>query len=236
MSLFQPFDLPEGIMLLISDELGAPGDFLLHRALASHLKDRKKTTAIVLSVAESLSRWKALAFKSNINLQHHLDDGSLEFVDVVDGTAELELRSVVDRVKTFLAASEDRQTLVILDDVSMLEWTAQCSPVSLHRFLRAMRSVTQKANATLVVLHHIVTPDEPDDLFRQLLQISTYHIQVKALLSGRSGAVSGEVSLHAGFSAPADTVKLVPRSMAMQYKLSDVGPEFFSKGTSGGVL
>lgn len=58
-------------MLLISDELGAPGDFLLHRALASHLKDRKKTTAIVLSVAESLSRWKALAFKSvrNSNLR-----------------------------------------------------------------------------------------------------------------------------------------------------------------------
>jgi hypothetical protein len=64
MSLFQPFDLPEGIMLVISDELGAPGDFLLHRALASHLKDRKKTKAIVLSVAEGLSRWKALAFKS----------------------------------------------------------------------------------------------------------------------------------------------------------------------------
>lgn len=51
-------------MLLISDELGAPGDFLLHRALASHLKDRKQANAVVLSVAESLSRWKALAFKS----------------------------------------------------------------------------------------------------------------------------------------------------------------------------
>lgn len=80
----------------------------------------------------------------NMNLQHHLDSGSLEFVDLLDGPEELRLRSIVDRVMTSLAVSQDRQTLVILDDVSMLEWTGRCSSISLHRFLRALRSVTQK--------------------------------------------------------------------------------------------
>ena len=81
-----------------------------------------------------------------MNLQHHLDSGSLEFVDLLEGPDEVGLRSVVDRVTASLTVSQDRQTLVILDDVSMLEWTGRCSSVSLHRFLRALRSVTQKVH------------------------------------------------------------------------------------------
>lgn len=64
--ILPPFNLPEGIILLITDELGAPGNFLLHRALAQHLKTDK--TALVLSVSESLARWKALATKSVRNM------------------------------------------------------------------------------------------------------------------------------------------------------------------------
>lgn len=50
-----------------------------------------------------------------------------------------------------------------------------------------------QAHATLFVRHHIVTRSEPDDLFRHLLQISNYHLEVRPLSSGRSGEVSGEV-------------------------------------------
>lgn len=48
-------------------------------------------------------------------------------------------------------------------------------------------------DAVLVVRHHIVTPPEPDVLLQHLLQLCTYHIEVRPLASGRSGAVSGEV-------------------------------------------
>lgn len=49
-----------------------------------------------------------------------------------------------------------------------------------------------QANATLLVRHHRLS-DEPDDLFRHLYQLCTYHLEVRGLASGRSGAVSGEV-------------------------------------------
>ena len=49
-----------------------------------------------------------------------------------------------------------------------------------------------QANATLFVRHHRLS-DEPDDLFRHLYQLCTYHLEVRGLASGRSGAVSGEV-------------------------------------------
>jgi len=36
---------------------------------------------------------------------------------------------------------------------------------------------------------------EPDALFQLLLQLCSYHVEVRPLASGRSGAVSGEVHL-----------------------------------------
>jgi len=64
MTLFSPFDLPNGILLLITDGLAAPADFVLHRCLATHLKENKKSNTVILSVSEGISRWKALASKS----------------------------------------------------------------------------------------------------------------------------------------------------------------------------
>jgi len=52
-----------------------------------------------------------------------------------------------------------------------------------------------QTKTTLIVRHHLVatTETEPDDLFRLLLQISEYHLEVRPLSSGRSGEVTGEV-------------------------------------------
>ena len=64
-----------------------------------------------------------------------------------------------------------------------------------------------QANATLFVRHHRLS-DEPDDLFRHLYQLCTYHLEVRGLASGRSGAVSGEVRrplLPSGWTLGADS-------------------------------
>ena len=62
--MFELSDLPDGIILLITDALAAPGDFILHRTLATHLKQHKNPRSLVLSVSESVSRWTALASKN----------------------------------------------------------------------------------------------------------------------------------------------------------------------------
>ncbi|KDR70034.1 hypothetical protein GALMADRAFT_128199 [Galerina marginata CBS 339.88] len=241
MPLFPPFNLPEGVILLITDGLAAPADFVLHRCLASHLKEKRKPKAIILSVSEGIGRWKALASKSNVNLERHLDSGSLEFIEVLGDVQAPSteggnsLKAVLNCVKTSLNRAVDNSKIVILDDISMLEWIG-FTLIDVIRFARALRAVCLKANATLFVRHHIVTPNEPDEVFRHLLQTCTYHLEVLPLASGRSGTVSGEVALHIGFSAPSETVKLIPRSAALQYRLTDIGPDFFAKGTSEGVL
>lgn len=71
--LLPPLNIPEGVILLITDELSAPADFALHRALATHLKVplhqeeeglEPKLRALILSISEDYGRWKALASKS----------------------------------------------------------------------------------------------------------------------------------------------------------------------------
>lgn len=63
--MFPPPQLPSSEQfLLITDELAAPADFLLHRILGTHLKDAKRTKLVVLSVSEGLARWKAISAKS----------------------------------------------------------------------------------------------------------------------------------------------------------------------------
>lgn len=67
-----PFNVPEGVVLLVTDELAAPADFVLHKTLADYLKKSPRSDVsaeggvkvVILSVSESLQRWKALASKS----------------------------------------------------------------------------------------------------------------------------------------------------------------------------
>jgi hypothetical protein len=62
--MFSPFDLPSGVILLVTDELASPADFFLHQSLISHVKEKKGVKSIVLSISESLVRWQAIAAKS----------------------------------------------------------------------------------------------------------------------------------------------------------------------------
>jgi hypothetical protein len=51
-----------------------------------------------------------------------------------------------------------------------------------------------KQNISLLIRYHIVDSNVPDDLMRTcLLQLCAYHLDVRPLLSGKSGVVSGEV-------------------------------------------
>ncbi|TFK37565.1 hypothetical protein BDQ12DRAFT_607492 [Crucibulum laeve] len=240
--MLSPFNLPEGIVLLITDELNSPADFLLHRSFAEHVKSAKGAKNIVLSVSDSIARWKSIALKSNLNLAQYLASGSLEFVDVsshiqvpTGRSDQPNLHSLFNIIQPLLEKSDHGLALVILDDISTLEWIG-FSLLDITRFTRALRAACLQIGATLIIRHHIVTPGEPDDMFRYLLQICTYRLEVQPLSSGRSGTVSGEIALHSGPGTIVDGQKLIPRSLALQYKLTDNGPTFFEKGTSSGVL
>ncbi|KAK1232436.1 hypothetical protein PQX77_004412 [Marasmius sp. AFHP31] len=257
--MFSPFELPQPIFLLITDELASPADFALHQALVSHLKQhgskQSNLKRIYLSVSESWTRLQMLCSKSGVNISQNTPSKSLHFIDVLSHLPQRNsssdttvspvpsLRTVYDQVALLLTSeneSSEPGSIVVLDDISSLEWTGHHSIHDLTQFCRALRALCLKIQATLIIRHHIVTPDDPDPLFRNLRQMCSYHMDVRPLSSGRSGAVSGEIALHAGPTASlqSDTrkVQLLSRPAALQYRLTDNGVVFFERGSSRGVL
>ncbi|KAF9241867.1 hypothetical protein BU15DRAFT_87091 [Melanogaster broomeanus] len=233
MQSFPPTDLISYVgLILISDELQAPADFLVHRASAS-----------LLSVSEDIERVKSVASKSNLNLSQN---ARFKFIDLNtlleeepdnNTSRDLRLRRVFDLVTSEVhnVQGGDGKSLIILDDIASLEWLGH-SVLDLSRFCRALKALCLKEGATLVIRHHILSRSEPDILFHHLQQLCSYHVEVRPLSSGRSGAVSGELCLHMGPVVSEPSQQLIARATALQYRLTDGGAIFFNKGTSEGVL
>jgi hypothetical protein len=68
------------------------------------------------------------------------------------------------------------------------------NPISKNKQTKQTPSLLQN-EVLLAIRYHIPAPDELDNTVRILLQLSTYHIEVLPLSSGKSGAVSGEVRI-----------------------------------------
>ncbi|OSD04129.1 hypothetical protein PYCCODRAFT_1365097 [Trametes coccinea BRFM310] len=244
--MFPPSGLPlPGEILLITDELLAPADFLLHRQVATHLKASKVSKCVLISISEDIGRWKAVAQRSNINSTQYLDSGSLSFIDAmpiastaIDGESSVPLKELFQKISATLiqlSSESGIDLLVVLDDIASLEWVG-IPAADVVRFARALCALCRKLKASLVLRHHVTTPGEPDDIFKHLFQLCTYHLDVFPLSTGRSGTVSGQVALHCGPATLAPAHRLVPRSAAVHYRLSDTGSVFFDRGTGSGVL
>ncbi|TFK24353.1 hypothetical protein FA15DRAFT_687524 [Coprinopsis marcescibilis] len=241
-------------VLLVTDELAAPGDFVLYQAVFGLVKDigspgtaGSGAKVLVLSSFVDLGRWKSIGIKYGVNLSTHVTSGAVQFVDLGETASEplpssRELSSTppfASPVEIVAKALEtESETLVILDSLAELEWMGY-KTLDVWRFVRKLRAICLKAGSTLIIRHHVASPNHPDEMFLKLLEVSSYHLDVRPMYSGRSGAVSGEIALHTGPLAgdsEGEKVKLIPRRMALQYRMTDTGPLYFEKGTSEGVL
>ncbi|KDQ23538.1 hypothetical protein PLEOSDRAFT_1079575 [Pleurotus ostreatus PC15] len=231
-----PFDLPNRSTFLVTDELFSPADFIIHSHVAAQAKDRSYRCLIV-SMLPDVSRWKAIAAKSNLNIAEKVASGSITFIDVLPlirpsrGEDSSRLHDLFDAVSSNLSRFNSEDSDVILDGISSLQWMGIPSK-DVVRFHRAVRGLCRKFGSTLLIRHHVVTPTQPDDVFRMLLQLCTYHIDVRPLASGRSGAVSGEVMLILTSIQGMG----VQGNRRLQYRLSDNSAVFFERGMAGGIL
>ncbi|TEB29214.1 hypothetical protein FA13DRAFT_1734880 [Coprinellus micaceus] len=252
--MLPPFDIPAGSFTLVTDELAAPADFLIHQVVNGYIKEHPRPgrgaqvgeessspKVVILSANADIAKWKAVSSKHGVNLPLHISSGVVKFVDIasqcsLSEVSEPRLSATFDVVSGLLPSKAPTSgNVVILDDVSTLEWIG-FSPLDIIRFVRALRIACHKSKSTLIARYHITIPGEIDNQLTQLLTVCTYHLDVRPLYSGRSGAVTGEIALHRGAAAPPDDVKLIRRSGSLQYRLLDTGPVYFQKGTSEGVL
>ncbi|GAB1522788.1 hypothetical protein RhiTH_005912 [Rhizoctonia solani] len=247
-----------GQVLLITDTPASSAQFLVQAVLQSQLKREGEASAntracVLVSVDHDFAHISAVAARSNLNLSHCIRDRTLVYVDALtqapqplgdlaDGVSapddrhttagivtcpplETSLRPLYDVIQQALEQLSPSATgkLLILSDVSSLEWIG-------------IPATENKSG--VVILYHSPSRDLPieSDVFRNLLTGCDVHAEVRELSSGLSSAVSGEVALHPGFTAPDPHFVPIPRERALQYRLTDAGVIWFDRGTSAGVL
>lgn len=75
MQSFPPPNLASHVgLIIITDELQAPADFLIHKFLNLRLKDAKRSRCLLLSVSEDIERIRSVASKSVRRERHMLYD------------------------------------------------------------------------------------------------------------------------------------------------------------------
>jgi len=249
---FPPLPLGPESLVLITDHIMAPGDFVIHRTVAGVLKDRAKAGCMLVLTDRDWERWKAIAARSNVNLAEQMKQRRLVAIDATRcaalGTSPAALSdygdatygpALLNLIRDSLGACD----LVILDNVSTLEW-AGMPPTEVVRLLRALRALCSQKGAALLVRAHTVGPvadvakgaAAEGVALRHLRATCDAHVEVRPLVSGRSGAVSGEIAMHAGPLIQDRSFVPIRAERALQYRLTDSGAVFFERGTGGNVL
>ncbi|KAI0292706.1 hypothetical protein B0F90DRAFT_225367 [Multifurca ochricompacta] len=229
--------------LVITDQLVSPGDFLLHQLLSEYVKNSSDGKCVIISTSQDVAKWKSISSRSGFNLTQKLEQGSIIFIDVPTQLPDLSpseatllplLNLIRNSVKN-LHRNGTTPTLLIFDELATFEWIGH--PVlDISRFARALVAYCAKNDVYLVVRYHIAVPVDLDGVVRILLQLAAYHIEVLPLSSGKSGAVSGEISVHAGPTLISTPRRVIPRSRALQYRLGDYQVTYFERGMGSAVL
>ncbi|KAI5481180.1 UPF0405 domain protein [Pseudohyphozyma bogoriensis] len=223
--------LPAGLFLLITDALEAPGTFLLSHFVAKAVRDGRRT--VFLGLSQSFDHYSAILKKTGVQLATARDKGVFTYIDAPP-TSHDTLRLLSDALIPALEGAE--QPLVVIDDVSSLQWSGQ-SVQDVARFVAGLRAVISNVGGSLVVLQHgddLASPDSDDSaLFRRLFQRSDLWLHTTVL----SSQTRGELAIHRG-PALAEDWGVVDRSgaTALQYKLEEGGAVFHVKGLGKGFL
>lgn len=156
-----------GEILLLTDQLFSPADFMLHQLLQTQLKGRSDSRCIILSTSNDFVHWKTIASKAvcgkrcwiiyadfecgsvqNMNLEQNISANLLTFVDVMSiiPSSLNTMKPLYDHLNRILKGIDSptlAHTLVVLDDISTLEWIGVPVP-ELCRFTRALCSLCKK--------------------------------------------------------------------------------------------
>ncbi|KAG8901970.1 hypothetical protein FRB99_004988 [Tulasnella sp. 403] len=147
-----------GQLILVTDDLSSPAEFLLHSILSAHIKEGGGRVAIVSS--RDVIHWKAVSSKSGVNLSQYLQSGSIRIVSPVATLLDVQpgvvsnmsgpLRELYEemRLQVTKEVSENTIGLIIVDEIAELSWSG-VEDRDMLPFIRAIRALALSAGRTL---------------------------------------------------------------------------------------
>ncbi|KIO22675.1 hypothetical protein M407DRAFT_245068 [Tulasnella calospora MUT 4182] len=207
-------------------------------------KEHKTGRVVVVSSLDE-AHWKAVSQKLGLSLAPHFASNAFELLDPsrflgsspdTQGTLRRLYDEIHQRIpRTADASRSSTPRLLVIDDISILEWIST-EPTTIIRFIRAIRHITASSGTGVVIRYHSTSPTKPPPVLQHLMETCHYHVSVKSLTSGRSGAVSGEATINAGPVVEDKGFVSRPTAEALHYRVDASGFKFFDRGTAGGVI
>ncbi|KAL1920935.1 uncharacterized protein VTP21DRAFT_11570 [Calcarisporiella thermophila] len=246
------FDIPPaGAHIVITDELEAEGNFLLHHFIAQFVKSRK--SVVIVGFSQVLVHYDQCLRKMGVNLKEARQSGYVHFVDGLtslhatqqegsepatssaDATLRgSSLKDFYEVIKSYMGNGG----LIVIDDLSALLYSGW-SVLEVNQWSKALLRMAEKTGGCVVTLTHaddtLAGDMDQEALLNSLLHSADYVLQTRALSSGRSRDVHGQLTLARG---PRFCTKRLSgfEGRTLQYKLMDNNVQFFAKGYSSGVL
>ncbi|WFC99571.1 hypothetical protein MYAM1_002316 [Malassezia yamatoensis] len=214
---------PEDAHIHVTDTLDASGAFVLMQYVLAALQDKARSVIWVSNRADGLAHWNSISRKVGMPFNQFVASGRVRMIDTEDSQDTTNpFESLLNKIKDALPATQQNatkpddksdlfaQTLIVMDSLSVLQWSAPGSVDEVHRqlvyFLRSLRQLCLNAHAALITLQHadacsIIhtqgTLDEADErLFRYILRTADVWIAINELASGRAADCDGEITVH----------------------------------------
>jgi len=252
--MFTNFDFHLGVdkknlsqeCILISDT-DIDGNFLLHHFISHYI--HKNGKICLLGFAQTLTHYTSACHKIGVNLQTAIAKKQFVFIDALRLLYDGFISSDTDSNNIFSNAvahdsfslkplfdlitiniTDDSPTVILLDDICSLVNIG--IPVQIIAdFVHYCKTLTLQKSISFVFLTHL--DEDPDYivLHSWLKRYATLEIDVKALKSGYSKELSGDMNI-----VRRDLYQSITIEKRLHFKLLDKDVKFYAPGTSSVVL
>lgn len=174
-------------IILITDQIASPADFVLHRVLSQCLKgSTSKGHIAVVSLERELAQWRGITARNNIQLDKHLANGNLTYIDGLSISSsspgssrefdagegyrfapsafqskdeKTSLKGLYAVLEQTLQSKQTQPHILILDAPCILEFIG-IPPVEITRFIRAVAGLyrSNTLSSLILVRDHITSP------------------------------------------------------------------------------
>lgn len=221
------------------------GNFILHHFISQYLKNNARI--VLFGFSQILTHYSSACHKLGVNISMARDNNQFVYVDILqlmqDGflcenpsedvifsnlnSSTFSLKKIYKMIQANIPA--DKPTLVLIDDITTMV-NIGVSVQDVCDFIHYCKVLSMQKNASFIIsTQHNEDDVEYTAILSQLKSYATLQIHVKALATGYSRDLSGELNIVKHSENPLSARRL-------HFKLNDKDAKFFSPGMSSAVL
>ncbi|KAF5959491.1 hypothetical protein HYC85_000700 [Camellia sinensis] len=197
------------LLLLIEDCVETSAYFVLHHLIKRSLSPHSSALVVFVAFAQPFSHYDRILRKMGCNLVVQRDNKRFLFLDMLTlecpGEPQMEMVKKLAKVDFLICMEKSRKlwrlepgaSLVMIDDISLMEVAANGSSNHVLDFLHYCQTLTTEFGCSLVFLNHkdIYSSMERPTLILQMEYLAEVIIRAEPLATGLAADVHGQLTV-----------------------------------------